>query len=209
MKELTGAAVPEEEIENEAERGKVEKHLSPKIAQDEKKENEKQKTLFKVNSPKETLSSLENATIISPSMVIVGEVKSQDNIEVQGIIKGPIETMKNLIITGKVQGDVKAQNIVLENCAVQGNVVATEKITIGKNAILIGDISANNLVSAGKVKGNILVKDLADLSDTALVNGDITAERIIMDQGVKLSGKVTILSKSNVNESVFDIKFDI
>ncbi|MEG1585009.1 MAG: polymer-forming cytoskeletal protein [Anaerovorax sp.] len=207
MKELTGANLVEEAREEIIK--DTEQNMDIRILQTEKKEAETQKKLFKVNAEKTFTGSVQdNSTIISKTMVIVGDVKSADNLEVLGMIKGPVETSKELTLRGKVLGDVRGQNITMKNCAVQGNVMAENHLSIDGDSVILGDVSATDMTSSGKVKGAIIVKDLAKLEGMALVNGDITAERIIMEQGVKLNGKVTILSEERENDQLFEIKFD-
>lgn len=154
-------------------------------------------------------SKQETKTIISETMVVVGNVKSSDDLQILGMVKGSVETTKQLLIKGKVQGDVKGKDIVLENCTIQGNVSANKDIDINDESVIIGDISADNICSAGKIKGNLVVQELVKLEGEAIVNGDVTAARIMMGQGVKFNGKVSIISQDLGDDNNFDVKFDI
>ncbi|MEG1931002.1 MAG: polymer-forming cytoskeletal protein [Anaerovorax sp.] len=207
MKELTGANTAEEangKSMQEAGYSKNRRNLK------ERKKAETQKNAFEITVNTDWNAGIQGeVTTISKTMVIVGDVKSSDNLQVLGLVRGPIETTKELVIKGKVLGDIRGKNVILKNCAVQGNVFAENHLIIDEGSILLGSIYAGDLIAAGKVKGNIVVKDLAKLGEVALVNGDITAERITMEQGAKLNGKVTILSQEKESIPLFEIKFDV
>jgi cytoskeletal protein CcmA (bactofilin family) len=85
-------------------------------------------------------------TVIGANTTLVGTVKTDGNIRVDGSVEGEIEVLGNLIIgaTGRVIATVKAQNIHVSG-AVKGEITATEQLEISPSGKVWGDITAASL----------------------------------------------------------------
>jgi cytoskeletal protein CcmA (bactofilin family) len=147
------------------------------------------------------------ATVISKTMVIVGEITSSGDIDVYGDVKGAIRTDGNIKATGKIIGDMAGNSFTLNGCTVQGNITAQGSVTIGLNTVVIGDIIADSIKLNGKVKGNLTVAKMAELLENALLAGDVLSQTISMSQGAKLHGNVSIALDSTQSEKEFDSIF--
>lgn len=89
------------------------------------------------------------------------------------IISGNIETKGSLKIEGKVQG----------------NIAATGDISLGKNALVLGDVYAKNVEVNGVIEGNIYADGLLRISSSAKLFGDVEVESFVSDQGALFEGK--------------------
>jgi len=144
------------------------------------------------------------ATVISRSMVIVGEITSGGDIDVYGDVKGSIKTSGDVKATGKIIGDLAGNSFTLNGCTIQGNIVAKGNVTIGMNTIVIGDITAENIKLNGKVKGNLTIGKMSEFLENALLAGDVKSQTISMSQGAKLHGNVSVSLDSSQSEKEFD-----
>jgi len=93
------------------------------------------------------------------SVVVKGEIHSQEALIIQGEVDGSIEIAEHLLTianTGKVRATVKAREIDVLG-SINGQVEAREKIHIRNGAEFIGDIHSASIVidEGGYVKGNI------------------------------------------------------
>jgi cytoskeletal protein CcmA (bactofilin family) len=147
------------------------------------------------------------ATVISKTMVIVGEITSNGDIDVYGDVKGSIRTDGNIKATGKVIGDMAGNSFALNGCTVQGNITAQGSVTIGLNTVVVGDIIADSIKLNGKVKGNLTVAKMAEFLENALLAGDVLSQTISMSQGAKLHGNVSVALDSTQSEKEFDSIF--
>jgi len=147
------------------------------------------------------------ATVISKTMVIVGEITSSGDIDVYGDVKGAIRTDGNIKATGKIIGDMAGNSFALNGCTVQGNITAQGSVTIGLNTVVIGDIIADSIKLNGKVKGNLTVAKMAEFLENALLAGDVRSQTISMSQGAKLHGNVSVALDSTQSEKEFDSIF--
>lgn len=81
-------------------------------------------------------------TVIGANTNIVGTIKSDGNIRIDGTVEGDIEILGNLIIgeTGRVIATIKAQNVHVSG-AVKGEITAVEQLEISPTGKIWGDIT--------------------------------------------------------------------
>ncbi len=149
------------------------------------------------------------ATVISRSMVIVGEIMSSGDIDIYGDVKGSVKTDGDIKATGKIAGDMSGNSFTLNGCTVQGNITAHGHVTIGLNTVVVGDIVADSIKVNGKVKGNLTIARMSEFLENALLAGDVRSQTISMSQGAKLHGNVSVALDSSQSEKEFDSIFGI
>jgi cytoskeletal protein CcmA (bactofilin family) len=83
------------------------------------------------------------AAAIGPSMNIKGEIRTREELLVDGEVEGSLESQSLLTVgpNGKVRANIKAREVVIYG-SVRGNVDVTEKIAIREQGSLVGDIKA-------------------------------------------------------------------
>jgi cytoskeletal protein CcmA (bactofilin family) len=79
--------------------------------------------------------------VIGPSMNIRGEIRTREELIVDGEVEGVLESQSLLTVgpNGKVKANIKAREVVVFG-SVRGNVDAAEKIAIRDHGRVIGDI---------------------------------------------------------------------
>ncbi len=82
-----------------------------------------------------------HSAAIGPSMSIKGEIRTREELLVDGDVEGLLESQSLLTVgpNGKVRGNIKAREVAIFG-SVRGNVEVTEKIAIRDQGSLIGDI---------------------------------------------------------------------
>ena len=85
---------------------------------------------------------------------------------------GNIECDGDMLIEGTLRGSIRAQ-----------------RLTVGLDGVIEGDVSADEVAVRGKVKGPIHARHI-HLENGAEVDGDITVTTIAIDTGARLSGAV-------------------
>ncbi|HEY0739598.1 MAG TPA: polymer-forming cytoskeletal protein [Herpetosiphonaceae bacterium] len=85
-------------------------------------------------------------TIVGANTSIVGSLKSEGNMRIDGSFEGDVEVLGDLIIgaTGRVIATIKATNIHVSG-AVKGELIATEQLQISQTGKVWGDITATAL----------------------------------------------------------------
>jgi cytoskeletal protein CcmA (bactofilin family) len=130
-------------------------------------------------------------TTISKGTVILGEVRSECDVNLAGEVRGSIHSTGNVLISGKVTGNVNASDLKIKAGSIQGHVVASGNVVIDENSVVIGDVTAANLQLFGKIKGNVLSSADVNLHTNSILIGDITAQSISMNQA-RVKGKINI-----------------
>ena len=98
-------------------------------------------------------------SILGNSVVVKGEIHSQEALTIQGEVDGSIEIAEHQLTiasTGKVRATVKAREIEVIG-SMNGQAQARDKIHIRNGAEFIGDIQSSSIVidEGGYIKGNI------------------------------------------------------
>jgi len=96
-------------------------------------------------------------------------------------IKGNLESTSSIKVIGRVEGDIKA---------------AGDAIIL-VNAVVVGDIWAENLVVAGIVTGNVHVKNNLHLESTARLTGDMEVHSFVTDEGAIFEGNCIMIESSS------------
>ncbi len=86
-------------------------------------------------------------TVFGKSMKIIGEVSSDEDLQLDGDLEGKL-TLKSLLTIGPsstVKANIKAKEVVVAG-TVHGNVEAENRITLRTGANLVGDIKTAGIV---------------------------------------------------------------
>lgn len=92
----------------------------------------------------------------------------------------------------KVEGEFHSQGDVLIEGDVQGTISAAGTLTVGPEAKIQANITAQEAIISGEVNGNLQIKNQAIFHASARVKGDIVAERITVESGASIDGRVQI-----------------
>ena len=75
---------------------------------------------------------------------------------------------------------------------VEGAVYCQQKVAIGETGTVKATIEADTVVVAGKVNGDITARRKVTLEKTGRVTGDLITPGIVIQEGAKLEGRITI-----------------
>ncbi len=95
-----------------------------------------------VSAPRsEPAAQVRQTAVIGASMHIIGEIRTDEELLVDGEVEGSLESHSLLTVgrNGKVQANIKAREVIVFG-SVRGNVEAAEKIAIRDQGSLVGDI---------------------------------------------------------------------
>ena len=103
-------------------------------------------------------------TLIGPDISIIGEIKYEGVIHIEGNVEGSLIANKK----------------------------KDSKLYINKTAFIRGSVDALNVAINGTVNGNIYVYGLIQLGSEAVINGDIFYKSIEMEVGAKIDGRLVV-----------------
>ncbi len=150
-----------------------------------------------------------SVTVIAAGTTIVGDINTAGGLTINGDVKGDIKVATKLILNGKIIGDVEAENAEITGSMVRGNIKVTETFAMDGATTVVGDISARNAKSNGKIKGNLTVMERGHFESSATLVGNLIAGTVIIDEGAMLKGDIAITNAQNENIAVDEPEFDI
>jgi cytoskeletal protein CcmA (bactofilin family) len=95
------------------------------------------------------------------------------------VIKGEISGAEALYIDGRIEGRISLPD---------------NRVTIGRNGSVQGNITAREVVVMGKVNGNLDCSDRVDIRSEGSVTGDVSTVRISVEDGAVLKGGIQVRS---------------
>lgn len=90
----------------------------------------------------------------------------------------------------KVVGDCSSDGTIRVEGQVEGAVRAAKSVVVGKDGVVIGDISTQDAIIAGRVNGSLSAESRIELQSTCHIEGDIRSRRVKLDEGGQVDGRL-------------------
>lgn len=103
-----------------------------------------------------------------------------------------------------IVGDITAGGSIRFEGNFKGTINISGNLIVGRNALISGNIKAQNVHVIGTVEGNVECEQLKLLS-TSKLTGDVAVESIIIDEGAIFIGKTTTKVQEVGDPSIQDI----
>lgn len=104
-----------------------------------------------------------------------------------------MSTNKNILSSDvEIKGSLKFSNDLIIDGRIEGEVTSDGSLTVGENALVIGEIRTKSVIVFGKVQGNITVTDRCELKSNAIQEGDIVAGTMAIEEGASFSGRSSV-----------------
>ena len=87
----------------------------------------------------------------------------------------------------RIEGNLLCSSDLIFDGSIKGNIQSKGSLTVGKNADVEGDITADRVVIEGKVSGNGKFENCR-VASTAQIFGSVTTLALEMEEGATLSG---------------------
>ena len=100
-------------------------------------------------------------------------------------IKGELVGSEDLFLDGNFEGTVT---------------LTDNRLTIGPNARIKGDLQVRDVVVFGLIDGNIVASGRIELRQTAVVNGDIVAGRLSIEESATVRGRVELRGTGAISQ---------
>ena len=104
-----------------------------------------------------------------------------------------MSTNKNILSSDvEIKGSLKFSNDLIIDGKIEGEVTSDGSLTVGENALVIGEIRTKSVIVFGKVQGNITVTERCELKANAIQEGDIVAGTMSIEEGASFSGRSSV-----------------
>ncbi len=92
-------------------------------------------------------------------------------------------------------GELRTDGVVKIEGTVEGTVRADGQVLVAKDGVVLGDIHTREAVIGGEVRGAVFAEERLEVQMTSLITGDIHTPKILVHDGGKINGKIS-MSKS-------------
>jgi cytoskeletal protein CcmA (bactofilin family) len=100
----------------------------------------------------------------------------------------------------KVVGDCETDGTLRIEGAVQGSVQAAKAVVVGKDGLVIGDISTQDAVISGRVEGTVTAHSRLELQASCRIDGEVHTPRLQLEEGAVFNGSVQ-MAKSGAGKN--------
>ncbi len=91
-----------------------------------------------------------------------------------------------------IKGDLIAQDSVRIEGQIEGNVQSDKAVCITENAVVTGNLKAQDIINSGLVKGNVTATDSLEIEKTGIVIGDVYTQSLKINLGAKINGRMSM-----------------
>ena len=91
-----------------------------------------------------------------------------------------------------ITGNMRSEHSIRIDGFVTGDLISQEKIIIGEQGEIGGNLSGTDITVQGYINGDVIANGLLQISSKAKVYGKIFAKTISIENGAELNGKVTV-----------------
>jgi cytoskeletal protein CcmA (bactofilin family) len=88
----------------------------------------------------------------------------------------------------EIKGSIKTQGSVRVDGTVIGDVNSSQTVTIGATGVVEGNITAEDIIVAGRVKGALIARGKILLEASAQFEGDLSATKLAVAEGAVFRG---------------------
>ena len=117
----------------------------------------------------------------------------------QNMSAGPNEI--NRVVEGtKFKGELDCASNIRVDGIVEGALKTTGKLVVGASGVVEGDVTCDSADVEGQILGTLNVKNRLFLKSTADIKGDIVFDKLVVEDGAKFRGQVSMQSEKSVSK---------
>lgn len=91
-----------------------------------------------------------------------------------------------------VHGDLESGGVIKVEGRVVGGVRAAQQVLVAQGASIQGDVEAREAVIGGTIHGSIQASERVEVQPHAVVEGNITTRNLLIQEGGRVNGVVTM-----------------
>lgn len=99
------------------------------------------------------------------------------------------------------EGNIECDGTIRVDGKIKGDLHVTGDVYVGVNAVITGNIYANNVNLSGTVEGNINSSGVLKILSTAKLFGDIQVHSFVADEGGLFQGKCSMIDIPEVEKN--------
>ena len=107
--------------------------------------------------------------------------------------KSPGNQLQMYISKGShLSGVLKIHGMARIDGYVEGEIHADKVVHVGKDAVIVANVTAESLLAQGPIRGDIMVREKVELLAPATLEGSIHAPIFSLEEGVRVTGNLNM-----------------
>ncbi len=132
------------------------------------------------------------ASYFAAGTSLEGTLRSDGDIEIAGTFRGEVITAGTVTLRSSTQSNITAGSLKLIGCVLTGDIKVAGTVTVSEDSQVTGNISAKDLLCAGKIDGDLEISGGTTLEEKAQVSGGLTTGTLEVVRGAIIRGSVEI-----------------
>ncbi len=132
------------------------------------------------------------ASYFAAGTSLEGTLRSDGDIEIAGTFRGDVITAGTVTLRSSTQSNITAGSLKLIGCVLTGDIKVTGTVTVSEDSQVTGNISAKDLLCAGKIDGDLEISGGTTLEEKAQISGGLTTGTLEVVRGAIIRGSVEI-----------------
>ena len=88
----------------------------------------------------------------------------------------------------KITGDCESDGTIRVEGSIEGSVKAAKSVVVGKDGLVVGDVTTQDAIIAGRVNGSVTAESRVELQASCRIQGDIRSRRVKLEEGGQIDG---------------------
>jgi len=88
----------------------------------------------------------------------------------------------------KITGDCESDGTIRVEGSIEGSVKAAKSVVVGKDGLVVGDVTTQDAIIAGRVNGSVTAESRVELQASCRIQGDILSRRVKLEEGGQVDG---------------------
>lgn len=90
----------------------------------------------------------------------------------------------------KITGDCVSDGTIRVEGSIEGAVKAAKSVVVGKDGLVVGDVTTQDAIIAGRVNGSVSAESRVELQASCRIQGDIRSRRVKLEEGGQVDGSL-------------------
>lgn len=127
---------------------------------------------------------------------------SQTSVRSESVRRGDPAGLTIIAAGTTIVGDIDSEGVIKIEGQIQGTVRAATQLLVAPGAVLRGDVHAPEIVAGGEIHGSVHADTRVEIQAGALIEGDITTQRILIAEGGRVNGQISMAAGGERGQGV-------
>lgn len=110
--------------------------------------------------------------------------------------------------TTNITGNINSDGNIRVDGRFNGDIISKKEVTIGEAGVVVGNITAENVVISGMVNGNIKCDGLLEILPSGKLYGDFEVNCVSIEEGAVFKGKSVMRDKNEDNAEENEAQYE-